>query len=145
MISGVVGVVASESCVTSPKPGARLPRSSRFAVDGRLFLPPFDRGFDLRVRIEPAHVLTFFDGFFPLLFRFRGVDAFGDAVTCGVISSGGDSLGKSSFDADSVEPGVAGREPLCWLEVNGSSPKNDQRLGGFEGLGSGVPSAVSFC
>lgn len=145
VISGVVGVVASESCLTSPKAGVRLPRSSRFAVDGRLFLPPFDRGFDLRVRIEPAHVLTFFDGFFPLLFRFRGVDVFGDAVACGVVSSGGDSSDTFSFDGESVEPGVAGREPLGWLEVNGSSPKKDHRLGCFAGLGSGASSVASFC
>ena len=140
VISGVVGVV-----VSSPKPGVRLPRSSRFAVDGRLVLLPFDRGFDLRVRIEPAHVLTFFDGFFPLLFRFRGVDIFDEAVACVVVPSSGDSFGMTSFDGESVEPGVAGREPLCWLEVNGSNPKKDHRLGCFAGLGFGVSSVVSFC
>ena len=145
MISGVVGVVVSESCVTSPKPCVRLPRSSRFAVDGRLFLLPFERGFDLRVRIEPAHVLTFFDGFFPLLFRLRGVGVFGEAVACVVVSSGCDSFAISPFDGESAEPGVPGREPFCWFEVNGSNPKKDHRLGCFAGLGSGVPSWVLFC
>ena len=93
------------------------------------------RGFEFRVRIEPAHVFTLFfffmdalrsGRFSTTLFSRNPVD---DSATCSV----DEDADSASSDTVSLELTLPGR---ALAPMNGSKPKNVHLLGVFVGLGS---------
>lgn len=99
------------------------------------------RRFSLRVRIEPAQVLTFF--FFFLDFLLWGSEV-SEIPTDSEICSEEDDDKLLGFDADSEELELTGllRNGDA-AAAKGSRPKNDQRFGVFVGLGMGGPTLAA--
>jgi len=105
---------------------------------GVLFLRLFRRGFEFLVRIDPAHVFTFF--FFLLVFRSTRFD--GAAGSSGLAEelsgtcSVEDVAESASLGGVSDELALTGRERVGeLLPRKGSRPKKDHLLGVLEGLG----------
>ena len=93
-----------------------------------------DRDFDVRVRIDPAQVFTFFcffflTGLFPPAGRDEGL------LTCGPASrSGVSSVGSEDLDVQSSEWELSGRSFGEAEPAKGSRPKNDHLFGVLLGL-----------
>src|SRR3569833_1094053 len=120
-----VGTSGSEKCCSAASSGPLSSGATLMGDAGVLFLRLFRRGFEFLVRIDPAHVFTFF--FFLLVFRSTRFD--GAAGSSGLAEelsgscSGEDVAESASLGGVSDELALTGRERVGeLLPRKGSRP-----------------------